>query len=398
MTWTRPANVLMAVAILLPVVALFAPKGLVALALLAAIFGAPRRKVIDAALGQILTPIGLLLVLGLAWAAVSTAWSPDSVRGLRLALSILVLFAAGFLLLGAARGVAPEDKKTIATGLMIGGALFLVLVAFELVTGGLVIGLMRGDVPPELFNRGAAVLASFMWLFAAAFAVRLGNRWALGFIALSLVALFFLPMAAALVAAVAGVAVFAAVLAAPRPALGVLAIGAALVVLGAPFASLWLLNPDTLANWLGELPTSWQHRIYVWQFASQRVTEAPFFGWGLDASRAIPGGAAQVTDTLALAAPSLPLHPHNAAIQMWLELGLVGIVLVAGGAALAVLALRKAHFRGVPRAAAAAALATWLVLAMLSFGIWQNWWLVVPWLLVVLFVAWLPGADAERGA
>ena len=397
MTWTRPANVLVAVPILLPVVALFAPKGLVVLALLAAILVAPRRTVIDAALGQVLTPIGLLLVLGLVWAAVSTAWSPDPVRGLTLARSILVLFGAGFLLLGAARGVAPADKKAIAAGLVIGGVLFLVLVAFELAADGILIGAVRGDIPPEGFNRGAAVLASFMWLFAAAFAVRFGNPWAFGFIALSLVALYFLPMAAALVAAVVGVVVFAAVLAAPRPALGALAIGAALIVLGAPFASLWLLDPKALAAWLADLPGSWQHRIYVWQFASQRIAEAPFFGWGLDASRAIPGGAAQVTDRLVLDAPALPLHPHNGAIQIWLELGLLGVAPVAAGAVIAVLRLRRGRFGAVPRAAAAAALATWLVLAMLSFGIWQNWWLVVPWLLVVLFVAWLPATDNLAG-
>ena len=390
----RPAKVFLAVAILLPLVALFAPKGIVILALLAAVLVAARRSVIEAAAGQLRTPIGMLLVLGLGWAAATSIWSPDPVKAVTLSLSLVGLFAAGFVLLGAARSVADAGKKTIATGLMAGGVLFLALVAFELAGGGILIGVVRGDVSPEVFNRGSAILASFMWLFAAVFAARRDNRWGFGFIALSLIALFFLPMFAALLAAVAGLAVFAAVLAAPRPALAVLAIGVAAVILGAPFASLWLFNPENVAAWFPDLPTSWQHRIYLWQFVSQRITEAPVFGWGLDASRAIPGGAAQVTDRLALAAPALPLHPHNAAIQVWLELGLPGIVLMAAGAVIAILTLRKARLDAMPRAAAAAALTTWLVLAMLSFGIWQNWWLVVPWLLVVLFVAWLPGRDA----
>jgi O-antigen ligase len=65
----------------------------------------------------------------------------------------------------------------------------------------------------------------------------------------------------------------------------------------------------------------------------------------------------------------MPLHPHDAILQWWLELGLVGAVL---GAVLATFLWRQAARSGaVPLALVAAAMPPLL----LSFGIWQSWWL-----------------------
>ena len=36
------------------------------------------------------------------------------------------------------------------------------------------------------------------------------------------------------------------------------------------------------------------HRLEIWHFAGQRIAERPLLGWGLDASRAIPGGNALI--------------------------------------------------------------------------------------------------------
>ena len=70
----------------------------------------------------------------------------------------------------------------------------------------------------------------------------------------------------------------------------------------------------------------------------------------------------------------MPLHPHNAALHWWLELGLPGAL--AGAAAVALFA--RAAVRLPTRATRAAGLAlvgSALVVSMLSYGAWQNWWL-----------------------
>ena len=86
--------------------------------------------------------------------------------------------------------------------------------------------------------------------------------------------------------------------------------------------------------------------------------------WGIDASR-----------TFGLA---IPLHTHNAALQLWLELGSVGAALAA--AFFAWIVYRIVAWTGVNRrdgAMAAATLVSYLVIGGLSFGIWQEWWLAL---------------------
>ena len=60
----------------------------------------------------------------------------------------------------------------------------------------------------------------------------------------------------------------------------------------------------------GVAKTSWGSRLEIWRFVSGLVENKPLFGWGLDSSRVFPG--------------LIPLHPHNAAVQIWFELGAVG--------------------------------------------------------------------------
>jgi O-antigen ligase len=87
----------------------------------------------------------------------------------------------------------------------------------------------------------------------------------------------------------------------------------------------------------------------------------------------------------------LPLHPHNGALQLWLELGLPGAVL---GGLLALLLGYAAGRAGRP-AIAAAMLASGAVTAMLSFGLWQEWWVGAE-LLALAAAACLVPREAAR--
>jgi O-antigen ligase len=66
----------------------------------------------------------------------------------------------------------------------------------------------------------------------------------------------------------------------------------------------------------------------------------------------------------------MPLHPHNGALQLWLELGGIGALI---GAAL-MLALGFAASRSAAPAVGVGMLASAAVTGMLSFGLWQAWW------------------------
>lgn len=149
---------------------------------------------------------------------------------------------------------------------------------------------------------------------------------------------------------------------APRRGPLLVGAGLALAVLALP----WLLLAvgPVLEGLKASLGASWAARIDIWLFAAERAAERPWLGWGLDASRTF--GAA------------IPLHPHSAPLQLWLELGLAGAALAAAFWALLLRRIGRGA-EGDPGAAgqAAAAAAAYFVIGALSFGVWQEWWLAL---------------------
>jgi O-antigen ligase len=209
-----------------------------------------------------------------------------------------------------------------------------------------------------------------------------------------------LPGDSAKVAALAGVAVAAAAVLAPRLAPRLLGAVLAAGLLLAPT----LLEPGIPRGPSAEaLPPSAVHRLMIWDFTLTRIAERPLLGWGMEASRAIPGGGsrpeASDLDRLGLRDPwlrgyfggplvqRLPLHPHNGALQIRLELGLPGALLAAALA----LALGLAAARAPSPPAAAGAMAAAAVTGLLSFGTWQAWWVAAQ-LLALVAAAAVPAA------
>ncbi len=109
----------------------------------------------------------------------------------------------------------------------------------------------------------------------------------------------------------------------------------------------------------------------IWSFTGDRIAEHPIVGWGLDSSRAIPGGNIEIRPGESW----LPLHPHDAALQVWLELGAPGALLFAALVGLLWLRLAEMPWPRLYKAAAGGGFASALALAFAGWGIWQEWWL-----------------------
>ena len=126
----------------------------------------------------------------------------------------------------------------------------------------------------------------------------------------------------------------------------------------------------------------------IWSFAGERIAERPLAGWGLDAARGIPGGK----DPIRPGETWLPLHPHNAPLQVWLELGVPGAVLFALLVALPWYGLAVVPWPRIFVAAAGTSLAIALIASLATYGIWQEWWVATLWfsLFSVLVMSRLP--------
>jgi len=246
-----------------------------------------------------------------------------------------------------------------------------------------------------VFDRGATILALAAW---PAMLVLLGRGKRLASLVLlfaTLSVLLCLRSRSAMLCLVLAMAIWPLARILPRASAAL--IGAGLIGLMAIFPVL-PLTVDAVVKIHEAAPrldNSAIHRFLIWHFAIDRIAERPLLGWGLDASRAMPGGSERVQEPRlpALAAGTLwmPLHPHNAILQWRLELGLPGAAL-ATLVVLFVLWRVSAPGTGPPAAHATslALVAGSLVVVMLSYGFWQAWWQSSLWLIGALMVAIAP--------
>lgn len=150
----------------------------------------------------------------------------------------------------------------------------------------------------------------------------------------------------------------------PRIAPRVMGVAAAVGVLVMPAVFLFLAGFGVSLS----LPLSWSERMGYWMYATGRIGEHPWRGWGLDSSRAF--------------SPYIQLHPHNGPLQLWLELGLLGAV---SAALIWIFAFRRLarDQRSLVAAATAGSAAVYLFFGAISFGVWQEWWLSLAALVAV---------------
>ncbi len=172
-----------------------------------------------------------------------------------------------------------------------------------------------------------------------------------------------------------------------------------IVILTAPRIFPRLMEVASIRHWAQGFKFSMWHRLEIWWFVGTRIRKRPWFGWGLDSSRAIPGGDALTPDGPAW----LPLHPHNMPLQAWLELGAPGAILLALFVGWLWLALPAKPWPRLYAAAAAGSLAAAQTVALGGYGAWQEWWIATEFLAAFLILsmgrlAAQPMPDARSGS
>jgi O-antigen ligase len=356
--------VLAGVAALTPLVGWLTPLGFAPLLALAGLLCLPAFRI-----GDDDRPLAAVLLIGLVWAAMSTSWSPfhPSKLGNNTALKLAFELALYWTAWCGARRAAPAQARLALQILAWGLAAFGALLLVETVTSAGIYRALRaaiGDPVAFPYARKNLAQASFvlalLWPVAAAAGVRarapawLAIPMALGVAVLARVFLADAPPISVALAVAAGAAIWLWPAAAPR----VFGVGAAVTVLVTPLVVLGVraygLHPA--------LPLSWSERVDYWLYAADRIADHPIRGWGLDASRAF--------------GPHIQLHPHNGALQLWLELGLVGAAVGALVLAIAWRGLTRGK-RDLISAGAGGSMAVYLLFGMISFGVWQEWWLAL---------------------
>jgi exopolysaccharide production protein ExoQ len=304
----------------------------------------------------------------LAWGTVSALWSVDPSRSLIVAVRLAGLFAVGLTLAWAAERVKAPDRLTYLS--LAGLALGIAMAATDFVTQGMLgAPFTERAYQPAALNR-ASVSFAILLLPASAVLVRRDR---------AILALISATMTAALICALAGLSMGLLLYFWRARVARVAAVMSVLIIITSPLSLAKLAQRAPLAEAADAVKLSAGHRLLIWSFAGDRIAERPLSGWGLDASRAMPGGR----DLIRPHQTWMPLHPHDAPLQLWLELGVPGAVAFALLVALAWFAVAATDWPRLFAAAAGASLMAALVASFASYGIWEEWWLGT--MLFVLF-------------
>lgn len=314
----------------------------------------------------------LALFTALVWACASAFWSPwrpadlDEQTGLKLVF-MLALYGCA---VSAARAVPEARLPRLLSGLATAAGVLALLLLFEALTSAagykVLLGLIGQAVRPDYAIKNVAQGLYVLTLLAppALAAVSGRTRWILGLvlgagiIGPALVFGYDAPLLALACAILAAGLVLGLPSLGPRLLAGLSAGGFLLAPVLAKGAFALGLD-ERIAPLLSE---SWLQRLGYWGKAVDWIWARPLPGWGLDASRAF--------------GPGIQLHPHNAPLQIWMELGLIGAV----AAAIVWASIFSGLSRPVRTPAAAAATATavaYLIFGAVSFGVWQEWWLAL---------------------
>ncbi|MDP6787005.1 MAG: O-antigen ligase family protein [Rhodospirillales bacterium] len=391
---SRASKILAAVMCLVPPIAVYASKGTVVLASLAAagLLTSPAvRATLRAAL---LAPVVWAIAPLMVWGLAAVLWSPNPGGALGLWVAIAALIVIARILVLGADLLDPTDRQDVAKFFVIGAVLFIAILAAENIGDGVIIKLLKGSRGKGIddylawINPGNSVLAVLALPFAAGVARRGGPRAGTGAFLAALAVVALGPSTTAVLAAMAAGVTFLLTLGGRRVFLIFMAVVLALGQLSMPTLIEQVPNWEGLHQALLDGPASLVHRWKIWEFVAGRIAEHPLVGWGLDASRAIPGANSNVFGEYG---EILPLHPHSGFLQIWLELGGIGAVAAAVLMASAPFLLHGAAGNWPTTAILAGTLAAYMVVGQLSYGIWQNWWIATGILGLTLALA---GRDA----
>lgn len=389
----RLGFVLMLFGLLLAPLSLVAPKAVVPLVFAAALGGgvvlgtrALPWRVIDRRLAG-------AFALFVGWCLVSSWWSFDPVSAATLALRVGVLLFLLLYLTGLMQLLDDRQRKHVAYGFCLGFAIALTIVAIDLRFGTPIFDLLHGVANSEnaayiRLNRGVSALAILIWPIAL-FTWRQGRKTAALVLPPTLLALTLFSLSSASMLALA-----AALLAAAAASLGRAAVRLVLTativgtLLAAPLA-VELMHRAGIDQ-IDQIHRNSLHRLHIWGVVSERIAERPFFGWGFDASPDLPTAG---TEPFMPGKKIIPSHPHNASLQIMVETGIVGNLLVL--ALLALIAYRIDSLAPAARVGATAMLVAVFAIASTAYGIWQSHWLALIGSAVAIFIAVLPAPSAR---
>ena len=393
-------------AILYIPIGIFASKGLAPLFASAIVFCLLQQIYKNRKFPNISGPIFYALLILVGWSLVSYLWSITPDETLKTGVTLSTTFLGGSILLSIGKSFGQQEKKVLQNGLLFGGFLGFTLIAIEFTTDAwlarflyLNLALLKNpDVPSystfifsvygdstPVMNSGMAATALFFFPWALALKERFPLKLFFPTIIVGAILIFFTYADAVKLSFAVGLIILLAAFYKPRWIPKVLGLVITIGILTAPLIPGLFPNPLVPNKNLEWFSPSSAHRILIWKNTVIHIKQKVLLGSGLDATRGLYSSKDRVQYNFPSSLSNkaayqimyepIPLHPHNAVLQLWLELGAVG-ALIGLGILLTILRyIKHKILLRLDQALSFGMFTTTLSLACISFGIWQGWWL-----------------------
>lgn len=325
------------------------------------------------------------LFLGLA--ALSALWAPDAAYAFSKVAKTAALVFFGYILILLAQNLSPQmrDKKKLFYLLAGAYVLFCLLFFIEYTFHYPVMRFLIADVFHKplplsvenafMFNRSSV----FLVLYAAPLLYMLGSpsfkqRQKIFFYAVLLFSLVLALLHSESQTAQITAAVMAVMYVFPGQRKKARMVFAVFLIAG---IAIMPLLPKPAYDYLIEnkltepadgfvMKASIPQRLEVWSFVSSEIFKKPLLGHGVESTRMM-----RAEKIMPYFNTDHVLHPHNAALQIWVETGLAGILIVA--AFFFFLILRMDAHPPVRQKFYMALFAGILSVLAMGYGIWQAW-------------------------
>jgi exopolysaccharide production protein ExoQ len=328
--------------------------------------------------------LGALAALFSGWCWVSLIWSVSSHRTLAGAVDITLIFSAALLLLACDWLPDRVVRRMFVWGLggaVAGSALVLVDAATGFHLQALVVHRPPIDAVVK-YHRGVDHLVLITCPILAWHCrmgrVRLAST---GFVAVA-TAVMIAGGATGRIALVAAAITFVIARTAPLFTRRAAAWAIALAVVTLPITlHILSVHRDALAHYV---KPSGVNRLEIWNYVTDRIIERPLLGWGGNAATSLPIRAEELRHYIYVNRNGV--YPHNQWLELWVELGVPGVLLGAGFVLLVL--SRIAAVTSDVRPFAYAAVAAAFTISGADFEVFtDSWWEAIAatgWLFVLL--------------
>jgi O-antigen ligase len=318
------------------------------------------------------------IVLG-ALASASLLWSISFETSLDRVLKMTPILFAGVVTLSGAVHSKPEHIRIYLAALLFALISGCLLVVFELNTGDIIHRVLHHipeniDVASAAYNRGTNIIVLSCFSVLAYYRYIAQQPRLLVPLLFALLGLMvFTDSQSAQLALALGLVTFFAFPYRVKLCWYGLMVLVFVLTLGAPFIAPWLYGHAAYINALPFLGGGMGYagpRLEIWDYISRYILESPITGYGIEATRTITDFDSKEV----FLTGNTILHPHNFALQFWIEFGMVGALIAASGLVWLVWLIHKLDNHVAQRTALASFIAILSVSAM-GYGMWQSWWM-----------------------